>query len=84
MTNVLVGNLDSNRTPDELRKLFEAYGLVDAVEIMTDPATHYSCGFAFVEMKNDLEAEAAISRLNGMVLWGKPILVQACIPQLAG
>lgn len=82
MTNVLVGNLDSNRTPDELRKLFEAYGLVDAVEIMTDPATHYSCGFAFVEMKNDLEAEKAISRLHGMVLWGKPILVQACIPQL--
>ena len=80
MTNVLVGNLGSNRTPDELRKLFETYGLVDAVEIMTDPETRYSRGFAFIEMKNDLEAEKAISRLNGMVLWGKPIVVQACAP----
>ena len=79
MTNVLVGNLDSNRTPDELRKLFQTYGIVDAVEIMTDPETRYSCGFAFVEMENDLEAQKAISHLNGMVLWGKPILVQACV-----
>ncbi len=83
MTNVLVGNLGSNRTPDELRKLFEPYGLVDAVEIMTDPQTRYSRGFAFIEMKNALDAKKAVSHLNGMVLWGKPILVQACLPQLA-
>ena len=83
MTNVFVGNLTSNRTPDELRQLFQTYGLVDAVEIMTDPETHYSRGFAFVEMRNDLEARNAISHLDGAVLWGKPIQVQACLPQVA-
>jgi RNA recognition motif-containing protein len=78
MTNVFIGNLASNRTPDELRKLFQTYGLVEAVEIMTDPETRYSRGFAFVEMRNDLEAKKAVSHLNGVILWGKPIQVQAC------
>jgi RNA recognition motif-containing protein len=76
MTKLFVGNLTSNRTPDELRKLFQTYGSVAGVEIMTDPETRYSRGFAFVEMTNDLEAKKAISNLNGMILWGKPIRVE--------
>jgi RNA recognition motif-containing protein len=76
MTNVFVGNLASNRTPDELRKLFQTYGPVEGVEIVTDPETRYSRGFAFVEMTNHLEAKKAISDLNGVILWGKPIRVE--------
>jgi RNA recognition motif-containing protein len=76
MTNVFVGNLASNRTIDELRTLFQTYGSVEGVEIMTDPETRYSRGFAFVEMTNDFEAKKAISDLNGMILWGKPIRVE--------
>jgi RNA recognition motif-containing protein len=83
MTNVFIGNLASNRTPDELRNLFQSYGLVDAVEIMTDPETRYSRGFAFVEMRSDLDARKAISHLNGVVLWGRAIQVQACLPKIA-
>jgi RNA recognition motif-containing protein len=83
MANVFIGNLATNRTPDELRKLFQTYGLVDAVEIMTDPETRYSRGFAFVEMRSDLEAKEAISHLNGVVLWGKPIQVEICLPKLS-
>ena len=83
MTNVFIGNLASNRTPDELRSLFPSYGLGDAVEIMTDPETRYSRGFAFVEMRDDFDARKAISHLNGVVLWGRPIHVQACLPKIA-
>jgi RNA recognition motif-containing protein len=83
MTNVFIGNLASNRTPDELRKLFQAYGPVTAVEIATDPETRYSRGFAFVEMRDDLDARRAIMHLDGVVLWGKPIQVEACLPKLA-
>jgi RNA recognition motif-containing protein len=73
MTNLFIGNLASNRTPDELRTLFQTYGPVEGVEIMTDPETLYSRGFAFVEMTNHLEAKKAIANLNGVILWGKPI-----------
>jgi transformer-2 protein len=83
MTNVFVGNLSSNRTPDELLSLFQTYGLVDAVEIMTDPETRYSRGFAVVEMRNDLDARKAISHLNGVVLWGRSIQVQVCRSKIA-
>jgi RNA recognition motif-containing protein len=76
VTNLFVGNLASNRTTDELRTLFQTYGSVEGVEIMTDPETRYSRGFAFVEMTNDLEAKKAISDLNRMILWGKPIRVE--------
>jgi RNA recognition motif-containing protein len=76
MTNLFVGNLASNRTPDELRTLFQTYGSVEGVKIMTDPQTRYSRGFAVVKMTNDLEAKKAIANLNGAVLWGKPIRVE--------
>jgi RNA recognition motif-containing protein len=67
MTNIFIGNLASNRTPDELRTLFQTYGPVEGVEIMTDPDTRYSRGFAFVEMTNDVEATKAVSHLNGVI-----------------
>jgi RNA recognition motif-containing protein len=76
MTNLFIGNLASNRTPDELRTLFQTYGPVEGVEIMTDPETLYSRGFAFVEMTNHLEAKKAVANLNGVILWGKPIRVE--------
>jgi RNA recognition motif-containing protein len=56
MTNLFIGNLASNGTPDELRTLFQTYGPVEGVEIMTDPETLCSRGFAVVEMTNHLEA----------------------------
>ena len=83
MRNVFVGNLGSNGTADELSQLFQSYGLVDAVEIVTDPETRYSRGFAFVEMRNDLEARNAVAHLDGVVMWGKPSQVQACRPLIA-
>jgi RNA recognition motif-containing protein len=83
MTSVFVGNLASNRTPDELRTLFQTYGPVEGVEIMTDPDTRYSRGFAFVEMTNDVEATKAISHLNGVILGGRPIRVEEYRPGLA-
>lgn len=83
MTNVFVGNLASNRTPDQLRKLFHVYGPVEGVEIMTDPDTRYSRGFAFIEMTNDIEAKKAISHLNGLILWGKPIRVEKSRSRIA-
>ena len=83
MTKLFVGNLATNRTQDELRTLFQTYGSVAGVEIMTDPETRYSRGFAFVEMTNDGEAKKAISHLNGATVWGKPIRVEESRPSLA-
>jgi hypothetical protein len=66
--NLFVGNLDSEVTLEELRRLFEAYGQVVQVHIVLDRDTGLPRGFAFVEMTNNAEAEKAIKALNGSIL----------------
>jgi RNA recognition motif-containing protein len=64
MTNIFVAKLDYNMTQEELKQLFEQYGTVTKVSIATDRETGKSKGFAFLEMKNDDEAQRAISSLD--------------------
>jgi len=66
--NLFVGNLGSEVTPEELRRLFEAYGQVGQVHIVRDRDTGLPRGFAFVEMKNEADAEKAIKALNCSIL----------------
>ncbi len=81
MKNIFVGNLDFRASEDELRALFENYGTVDRVSILTDRETGRSRGFAFVEMPNDGEAEQAISKLNGYSLGGRALNVNEARPK---
>jgi RNA recognition motif-containing protein len=48
--NIFVGNLSFNTGEDELRQIFEGYGQVERVSILTDRETGRSRGFGFVEM----------------------------------
>ena len=66
MTNIFVGNLSYQTTQEDLQAAFANYGAVERVNIVTDRDTGQPRGFAFVEMTNKAEAEAAIARLNGM------------------
>ena len=52
--NLFVGNLGSEVTHEELRRLFEAYGEVVQVHIIVDRDTGLPRGFAFVEMTTTL------------------------------
>jgi RNA recognition motif-containing protein len=54
--NLFVGNLDSEVTDEELRRLFEAYGEVAQVHIIVDRDTGLPRGFAFVAMTNEAGA----------------------------
>jgi RNA recognition motif-containing protein len=81
MKNIFVGNLEFRTTQDELRQLFEAYGAVERVSIMTDRDTGRSRGFAFVEMTNESEADKAIAALNGSNLGGRTLNVNEARPK---
>ena len=72
---LFVGNFAFTTTKEELRQLFEAYGDVEQVRIITDPETGRSRGFGFVEMPDATEAQAAIDGLNGTSLGGRPLTV---------
>ena len=79
--NLFVGNLDSELTLEELRRLFEAYGQVVQVHIVLDRDTGLPRGFAFVEMTNNAEAEKAIKALNGSILRDRTLDVNYARPR---
>jgi RNA recognition motif-containing protein len=82
LKNIFVGNLDFNTSEDELRQLFQAYGQVDLVSIMTDRDTGRSRGFGFVEMANAEEGEKAIAALNGNQVGGRTLNVNEARPKV--
>ena len=59
MKNIFVGNLSFTSTEDSVRSIFEGYGTVDRVSIITDRETGRSKGFGFVEMTTEAEAQTA-------------------------
>ena len=81
MKNIFVGNLSFNTSEDELRKIFEPYGTVDRVSILTDRETGRSRGFGFVEMANGEEGDKAIAGLNGTQVGGRTINVNEARPK---
>ena len=81
MKNIFVGNLDFNTGEDELRQLFEQYGQVDRVAIMTDRDTGRSRGFGFVEMSSSEDGEKAIAALNGTQVGGRTLNVNEARPK---
>jgi RNA recognition motif-containing protein len=81
MKNIFVGNLSFTATEDSVRSMFEAYGTVDRVSIVTDRDTGQPKGFGFVEMTNDAEAEKAISALSGTELNGRALTINEARPK---
>ena len=81
MKNIFVGNLSFSSNEEDVRALFEQYGAVDRVSIVTDRDTGRSRGFAFVEMPNDDEATRAIGSTNGADLKGRAINVNEARPK---
>jgi cold-inducible RNA-binding protein len=81
LKNIFVGNLSFNTSEDELRQMFEAYGQVDRVSIMTDRDTGRSRGFGFVEMTNAEDGEKAIAALNGSQVGGRTLNVNEARPK---
>ena len=79
--NIYVGNMPYGTTEDELKDLFAEYGAVDSVSVIADRETGRSRGFAFVEMPNQAEAEAAIKALNGKEFNGRALTVNQARPR---
>jgi cold-inducible RNA-binding protein len=84
LKNIFVGNLDFGATEESIRSLFEPYGAIERVSLVTDRDTGRSRGFAFVEMTNAGEADRAIEALNGTDLGGRALNVNEARPKTGG
>ena len=70
-----VGNLAWGVTDQDLQEVFSEAGKVDSSQVIMDRATNRSRGFGFVEMATEEGADAAIKKLNGRDIKGRPIRV---------
>jgi cold-inducible RNA-binding protein len=82
--NIFVGNLSFNSSEQDIRSLFEAYGTVDRVNIVTDRDSGQPRGFGFVEMANNAEGDRAIAAINGHEIGGRALNVNEAKPKTAG
>src|SRR5690606_8129766 len=65
----------------DVHKAFTAFGEVARTQLAIDPATGRSAGFAYVEMPNEEEAQAAIARLNGKEINSRVVTVSLATPE---
>lgn len=78
---IYVGNLSYQATEDDLRSVFAEYGSVKRVVLPTDRETGRMRGFAFVEMIQDAEEDAAITELDGAEWMGRQLRVNKAKPK---
>lgn len=74
MKNIYIGNLPFSTDEAEVKGLFEAYGSVNSVNLITDRDTGRLRGFGFVEM-DDADAAKAIESLDGQDFGGRSLKV---------
>lgn len=72
-----VGNLSYEATEAELEDLFKGFGNVRSVEIIYNPRTYKSKGYAFVEMQMLDDARRAAEVLHGQPFMGRELMVSA-------
>ena len=81
MKKIYVGNLGFGVTEPDLRSMFEPYGKVEAVTLVTDRDSGRSRGFGFVEMAEKKDATSAIAALNGRDSDGRALTVNEARPK---
>jgi len=81
MKNLFVGNMSFQTTEADLTALFQPFGQVGRIHIVTDRETGRARGFAFVEMPNDAEAAKAIAALDGREMGGRNLKVNEARPK---
>ena len=79
-TKLYVGGLPYAATESELTTLFATHGTVESARIIADKFTGQSKGFGFVEMSTSVEAQAAITALNGSEMGGRSLTVNEARP----
>ena len=78
---IFVSNIPFTATPEDIRQLFERYGAVGRVNLITDRETGRPRGFGFVEMPNASEAQRAIEELQNVNMQGRQLTINEARPR---
>ena len=78
--NIYVANISFRASEGQLKELFQQFGEVSSVKVVTDRDSGRSRGFGVVEMPNDSEGKAAIAQLNGTEFAERNLVVNEARP----
>ena len=74
--NLYIANLSYKTTEEDLKSLFSPCGAIKECNVVLDPMTKESRGFAFLMFESAQEAERAIEEVNGKDLNGRKLRVE--------
>jgi RNA recognition motif-containing protein len=81
MARLYIGNLPHQIAETELQSWIESHGFkVESVQVIKDLDTGISRGFAFAELPEVLDAQEAVSALNGQEMEGHNLRVSEARP----
>ena len=72
---IYVGNINYTLSEEDVQRIFEVLGKVDAIKIIRDKKTGKSKGFGFLDMPNKKEGMEAIKTLDGKTVGGRNLRV---------
>lgn len=78
---IYVGNLSYRATEDDLKDVFAEYGSIKRIVLPMDRETGRMRGFAFVDMMEDAQEDAAITELDGAEWMGRQLRVNKAKPR---
>ena len=78
---IYVGNLSYRATEEDLRAVFADYGTIKRIVLPMDRETGRMRGFAFVDMNEDAQEDAAITDLDGAEWMGRQLRVNKAKPR---
>jgi RNA recognition motif-containing protein len=73
--NIFIASLPFKLEEAEIKEIFEDYGEVTSVKLITDRETGKKRGFGFVEMPNEEEALKAIQAMDKTEIYERTIAV---------
>ena len=79
--SIYVGNLSYEVTEDDLKAVFAEYGKITRVHLPIDRESGRPRGFAFVEMTDEKEEDAAIEALDEAVWMDRALKVNKAKPR---
>jgi RNA recognition motif-containing protein len=76
MVKIFIGGLPPDISEMDLVIFVSLYAEVATIKIVRDKVTRESKGYAFLEMKNAVEADKAVDDLNGALFKGNTLTVK--------
>ena len=78
---IYVGNMSYQTTEETIKSLFEQYGEVEKVTMITDRETQRPKGFGFISMTDDAAGKKAIEELDQKEFEGRTLKINEAKPK---